>query len=53
MKDLGRDFLKQLEAFFVNYHQQDKGAFRILGSRGARAAQEHVTTAMKARRRHK
>src|SRR5207253_4048296 len=34
IKDLGSDFLKQLEAFFVNYHQREEHEFRILGSRG-------------------
>jgi len=53
MKDLGKDFLEQLEAFFVNYHQSDEHEFRILGSHGARVARELVAAAVKKRRRHK
>lgn len=53
LKDLGTDFLEQLEAFFVNYHQSDETEFRVIGRRGAQVARELVTAAMKKRRRHK
>jgi inorganic pyrophosphatase len=51
LKDLGEDFLSELEAFFVNYHELSDQEYRVLNSRGPRVARDHVNEAIKRRPR--
>jgi inorganic pyrophosphatase len=53
LKDLGQEFLSELEAFFVNYHQLSKHEFRVLGSRGPRVARDRVNEAIKSKKRRR
>lgn len=46
--DLGKKFMKELEEFFVNYHQLTGKEYRILGVKGPGAARKCVKTGMKA-----
>jgi inorganic pyrophosphatase len=45
VKDLGTNFVSELEAFFVNYHQLSKHQYRVLATRGPRAARAQVNKA--------
>lgn len=38
LKDLPREWIRELEDFFVNYHQLEGKAYRLLGCKGADAA---------------
>jgi inorganic pyrophosphatase len=46
--DLGKAFVKELEAFFVNYHQLKGKEYRILKVKGPAAARKCVESGMKA-----
>jgi inorganic pyrophosphatase len=45
--DLGKEFEKELEQFFVNYHRLTGKEYRILGAKGPRAAYRAVRQAQK------
>lgn len=47
---LGEDFEKELEDFFVNYHQLSGKKYRILGTKGPRSARRRVKACRKAAR---
>jgi inorganic pyrophosphatase len=51
LKDLGKRFVSELEAFFVNYHQLSSHDYRILGARGPRVARASVNKAIRRYRR--
>lgn len=42
IRDLGKEFVKELEEFFVNYHRLSGKQYRILGIRGPREAKKRV-----------
>jgi inorganic pyrophosphatase len=46
--DLGKKFLKELEEFFVNYHQLTGKEYRVLDVKGPGAARRCVKAGMKA-----
>jgi inorganic pyrophosphatase len=46
--DLGKKFVKELEQFFVHYHQLTGKEYRILDVKGPGAAQKRVESGMKA-----
>jgi inorganic pyrophosphatase len=46
LEDLGEEFLAELEAFFVNYHELSNHEWRLLGSRGPRVARDLVKAAI-------
>jgi inorganic pyrophosphatase len=46
--DLGKQFVKELEEFFVNYHQRKGKTYRILDQKGPSAARKCVKHGMKA-----
>ena len=46
--DLGKKFLKELEEFFVNYHQLTGKEYRVLDVKGPGAARKCVKAGMKA-----
>jgi inorganic pyrophosphatase len=50
LKDLGKDFVSELEAFFVNYNELSGLEFRVLGARGPRVARASVEAATKKQR---
>jgi inorganic pyrophosphatase len=50
-EDLGREFLEELEEFFVNYHQLSGDEFRILAVRGPSGARRCIRQAIHAARR--
>jgi inorganic pyrophosphatase len=43
--DLGKPFLRELEKFFVNYHQLSEQHYRILGAKGPAAARRAIKRA--------
>lgn len=45
LKDLPRKWIKELEGFFVNYHQLEGRKYRLLGCRGAHTAMRLVQEA--------
>lgn len=48
LKDLPRRFLKELEVFFVDYHKLEGKTYKLLGCKGASAAQTLIKQAQKA-----
>jgi inorganic pyrophosphatase len=46
--DLGKKFLKELEEFFVNYHELTGKDYRILDVKGPGAARKCIKAGMKA-----
>jgi inorganic pyrophosphatase len=46
LTDLGERFVKELEAFFVNYHLLSKHEYRVRGWRGPQVARELVELAI-------
>ena len=46
LTDLGERFVKELEAFFVNYHLLSKHEYRVLGWQGPHVARELVELAI-------
>jgi len=51
IKDLGEPFIRQLEEFFVNYHELTSKRYRILDVRGPRAARRRIADGRKALRK--
>lgn len=49
--DLGKQFLEELEDFFVNYHELDGSSYRILDVRGPAEAQRRIKDGMRGKRR--
>ena len=49
--DLGPEFAKELEEFFVNYHRLSGKQFRVLGLKGPGTARRCVRDSLKAARR--
>ena len=49
--DLGKKFVKELEVFFVNYHELSAKQFRVLDVRGPGEARRRIKDGMKAARR--
>jgi inorganic pyrophosphatase len=47
MKDLGKEFCRELEAFFVNYNQLSGKEYKILGIKGPDQARKLVKAGMK------
>src|SRR5438093_12461965 len=47
IRDLGKEFIKELEEFFVDYHRLSGKQYRILGIRGPREAKKHVKDGVK------
>jgi inorganic pyrophosphatase len=45
--DLGNQFVNELEAFFVNYHDLSGEKYRILGARGPKEAQRRIKEGMR------
>ncbi|WP_348267983.1 inorganic diphosphatase [Edaphobacter paludis] len=48
LKDLPLQFVKELEIFFVNYHQLEGKQYKLLGCKGSAAAQTLIKQAQKA-----
>lgn len=48
LKDLPSQFVKELETFFVNYHQLEGKQYKLLGCKGSAAAQTLIKQAQKA-----
>jgi inorganic pyrophosphatase len=51
IRDLGKPFVRELEQFFVNYHELSGQTYRILGAHGPRAARAAVKDAIRLARR--
>jgi len=49
--DLGKPFVRELEQFFVNYHQLSGHEFKVLDVRGPREARRRIDRARKAYRK--
>jgi inorganic pyrophosphatase len=48
VNDLGKDFVHELEDFFVNYHELTGEKYRILGAKGPAAARKQLKAGMRA-----
>jgi inorganic pyrophosphatase len=48
LKDLPSQWMKEVQDFFVNYHNLEGKKYRLLGCRGADAAMTLIKEAMKA-----
>jgi inorganic pyrophosphatase len=46
IKDLGKKFVRELEEFFVNYHELSDRQYRILDVRGPRQAQRCIESGL-------
>ena len=53
IKDLGKEFIAELEDFFVNYHQLSGKAYRILDVRGPSEARKRIKDGMRRAKRGK
>jgi inorganic pyrophosphatase len=51
VNDLGKSFVRELEAFFVNYHELSGKRYRILNVRGPRQARRRIQDGRKAYRK--
>jgi inorganic pyrophosphatase len=49
--DLGKPFIRELESFFVNYHELSETRYKILNVRGPREARRRVDECRKAYRK--
>src|SRR5947199_218741 len=47
VNDLGKPFLRELEEFFVNYHELDGKKYRVLDARGPKAAHRRIQDGIK------
>lgn len=47
--DLGKEFCRELEEFFVNYHRLSGKEYRVLGVKGPNAARKLVESGLKGR----
>jgi inorganic pyrophosphatase len=45
--DLGKQFLSELEEFFVNYHELSGKKYRILGAKGPKEAERRIKDGMR------
>jgi inorganic pyrophosphatase len=45
--DLGKQFVNELEEFFVNYHDLSGKKYRILGAKGPREAERRIKEGMR------
>jgi inorganic pyrophosphatase len=50
LDDLGKEFLHELEQFFVNYHSLSGEEFRVLGAKGPKQAKKRIEEGMRAAR---
>jgi inorganic pyrophosphatase len=48
LDDLGKEFLRELEQFFVNYHSLSDEEFRVLGAKGPKQAMKRIEEGMRA-----
>ena len=48
LDDLGKEFLRELEQFFVNYHSLSGEEFRVLGAKGPKQAKKRIEEGMRA-----
>ena len=48
VNDLGKDFVRELEDFFVNYHELTGEKYTILGAKGPAAARKQLKAGMRA-----
>jgi inorganic pyrophosphatase len=48
LDDLGKEFLHELEQFFVNYHSLSGEEFRVLGAKGPKQAKKRIEEGMRA-----
>jgi inorganic pyrophosphatase len=48
ISDLGKEFLRELEDFFVNYHELSGEKYRILGAKGPGQARKQLKAGMRA-----
>jgi inorganic pyrophosphatase len=48
LDDLGKEFLRELEQFFVNYHSLGGEEFRVLGAKGPKQAKKRIEEGMRA-----
>jgi inorganic pyrophosphatase len=46
--DLGKEFVRELEDFFVNYHELSGEKYRILGAKGPAAARKQLKAGIRA-----
>lgn len=46
IEDLGKQFLEELEVFFVNYHQLSGTQYKVLGSKGPNGALKAISDAI-------
>jgi inorganic pyrophosphatase len=49
--DLGKEFLRELEDFFVNYHELSGEKYRVLGAKGPSAVRKQLKAGMRARKK--
>jgi inorganic pyrophosphatase len=47
IKDLGKEFVEELEEFFVNYHELSGKQYRILDVRGPNGAERRIRDGMR------
>ena len=45
--DLGKQFVRELEEFFVDYHRLSNETYRILGAKGTKSARKLIKSGMK------
>jgi inorganic pyrophosphatase len=48
LDDLGREFLRELEQFFVNYHSLSGEQFRVIDAKGPKQAKKRIEKGMRA-----
>jgi inorganic pyrophosphatase len=48
LDDLGKEFLRELEQFFVNYHSLTGEQFRVIDSKGPKQAKKRIEEGMRA-----
>ena len=53
VKELGKKFVRELEEFFVNYHELDGDKYRILDVKGPGEARRRIQDGIQALRRKK
>ena len=51
VKDLGKKFVRELEEFFVNYHELSDSEYRILDVRGPNEAQRRIKAGIRGNKR--
>lgn len=52
VKDLGKEFVNELEEFFVNYHSRSGEQYRIIGAKGPREARSRLKDGIRAFKRN-